>query len=65
MAPQGKDGSQARTSSTRSAGSRASPVNRGAQTVTVEVDADALSVVPGFQKHINVDLEAPVEQVTP
>jgi hypothetical protein len=40
-------------------------VNRGAQTVTVEVDADALTVVPGFQKHINVDLEAPIEQVTP
>src|SRR6266536_3132627 len=30
---------------------------RGAEDVTVHVEADALSVVPGFQKHITVDLE--------
>jgi hypothetical protein len=38
---------------------------RGADDVTVHVEADALSVVPLFQKHIVVDLEAPAEEVRP
>ena len=43
----------------------ASTVNvvRGAETVTVTVDADAISVVPGMQKHITIVLEGPVERI--
>lgn len=40
-------------------------VQRGAEVVIVTVDADAITVVPGMQKHIVVELQGPVERIVP
>ena len=40
-------------------------VQRGAEEVVVVVEADPLTVVPGFQPHITVELTGPVERIIP
>lgn len=44
---------------------RVERIERGPEEVVVVVEADPLTVVPGFQPHITVELTGPVERVVP